>query len=260
MSRPGRRRRDRVRAATRRHIRALPRSCCLAAFLRFNGRDWDQGQYLHPDERFMTMVATDIDWPVSIARVLRQRELAAQSLQLQDDEGNTRYGSFIYGTFPLFLGKAAADLSGNDVYGAFHLSSRGLSAHVRPADGAADFPRRAAAVRAVRRVARRAVAVAVGPGHPTGALRDVRYLRLDALSRAPSTSPLKSDDNGRWWAYALAGTMAGLAIASKLSALPVIAMLGLAAGRGDPAGWVVGGDPETGAAAHCRRCSAWRWR
>src|SRR5687768_15805291 len=34
-----------------------------AAALRFSGQDWDQGQHLHPDERFLTMVETAISWP-----------------------------------------------------------------------------------------------------------------------------------------------------------------------------------------------------
>ena len=35
----------------------------LAALLRFTGQNWDQGQNLHPDERFITMVATALQWP-----------------------------------------------------------------------------------------------------------------------------------------------------------------------------------------------------
>src|SRR5215212_5191248 len=36
-----------------------------AAVLRFSGQDWDLGQHLHPDERFLTMVETALVWPQS---------------------------------------------------------------------------------------------------------------------------------------------------------------------------------------------------
>ena len=39
----------------------------MAAILRLHGLDWDQGQHLHPDERFLTMVETAIVPPHSIA-------------------------------------------------------------------------------------------------------------------------------------------------------------------------------------------------
>jgi hypothetical protein len=31
----------------------------LALFLRLYGQDWDQGTYLHPDERFIALVSSD---------------------------------------------------------------------------------------------------------------------------------------------------------------------------------------------------------
>src|SRR5205823_1076677 len=38
----------------------------VAATLRLQGVDWDQGQHLHPDERFLTMVETAIALPHSV--------------------------------------------------------------------------------------------------------------------------------------------------------------------------------------------------
>src|SRR5215211_3092770 len=35
----------------------------VGAILRFTGQNWDQSHYQHPDERFITMVATTIEWP-----------------------------------------------------------------------------------------------------------------------------------------------------------------------------------------------------
>ena len=55
--------------------RPSPRWCALGVFalvvvaaaLRFQGLDWDEGQHLHPDERFLTMVETAIKAPRSLA-------------------------------------------------------------------------------------------------------------------------------------------------------------------------------------------------
>jgi hypothetical protein len=59
---------DSINVFARRHAATLAITAILliGAVLRLNGRDWDQGQYLNPDERFMTMVATRIAWPDSI--------------------------------------------------------------------------------------------------------------------------------------------------------------------------------------------------
>ena len=40
----------------------------LGFVLRFWGVNWDQGTHLHPDERFITMVATDLRIPDSLGQ------------------------------------------------------------------------------------------------------------------------------------------------------------------------------------------------
>lgn len=199
----------------------------LGGMLRFTNRNWDDAHNLHPDERFLTMVATDIEWPASIREYFDSETSPLNPYNVKNGEGDTQYGSFIYGTFPLFLGKAVADLSGNDVYGAYHLSSRGLSATFDLMTVLLTFL-----------VARRLFGSFAGLLAALLMSLSVLDIQLahfgtfdtfvSMLCLATFHFALKSDDNGRWWAYALAGTSAGLATASKLSALPVIAMLGLA--------------------------------
>lgn len=75
----------------------------LAAFLRFYGYNWDQGQHLHPDERFLTMVALNIKWPQSISEYFDTNHSPL-------NPHNADYGFFVYGTFPLFFVKALATL------------------------------------------------------------------------------------------------------------------------------------------------------
>lgn len=74
----------------------------LASYFRFTGTDWDQGAHLHPDERYMTMVAVGIDWPEDFKQYL---DPVASPLS----PANRNYGNYIYGTFPLFLVKYIAD-------------------------------------------------------------------------------------------------------------------------------------------------------
>lgn len=42
----------------------------FAAFFRLYGVNWDQGQHLHPDERFLTMVTEALVWPKNIVEYL----------------------------------------------------------------------------------------------------------------------------------------------------------------------------------------------
>ena len=93
----------------------------VGAALRLTGVDWDQGQHLHPDERFLTMVATAISAPDSIGEYLDTGASPA-------NPANVGHSFFVYGTFPLFLTKALAAVLGLDSYAQVHLVGRVLSA------------------------------------------------------------------------------------------------------------------------------------
>jgi YYY domain-containing protein len=109
--------------------RPSPRWCALGVFalvvvaaaLRFQGLDWDEGQHLHPDERFLTMVETAIKAPRSLADYF---DTAHSPL----NPGNNGYGFFVYGTLPLFLVHLVAAALGMTDYGRVHLVGRTVSA------------------------------------------------------------------------------------------------------------------------------------
>jgi YYY domain-containing protein len=109
--------------------RPSPRSCALGVFalvvvaaaLRFQGLDWDEGQHLHPDERFLTMVETAIRAPRSFAEYF-------DSAHSPLNPGNHGYGFFVYGTLPLFLVHFIAAALGMTDYGRVHLVGRAVSA------------------------------------------------------------------------------------------------------------------------------------
>ena len=74
-----------------------------AGFLRLTGVNWDQGTHLHPDERFLTMVAADIRMADSIAAYFD----TARDLPL--NPANVGRPFFVYGTLPLFLVRSVAE-------------------------------------------------------------------------------------------------------------------------------------------------------
>ncbi len=74
----------------------------LASYFRFIGGNWDDFAHLHPDERYMTMVATAIKWPEDLETYLNPTLSPLSPF-------NNNYGSYIYGTLPLFLVKFVAE-------------------------------------------------------------------------------------------------------------------------------------------------------
>ncbi len=89
--------------------------------LRFVGLDWDEGGQPHPDERFLSMVADHIELPGSIGEYL--------------DTGSSPsnptlrgHGFFVYGTFPILVTKIVAEAVGQDSYWELYLVGRTLSA------------------------------------------------------------------------------------------------------------------------------------
>jgi len=93
----------------------------LASFFRFYGVNWDQGQHLHPDERFLTMVANGIAWPKDLGQYL-------DTTNSPLNPHNRGYGFFVYGTFPVFFTKWIAESFNLGDYGNLTLVGRRLSA------------------------------------------------------------------------------------------------------------------------------------
>ena len=98
------------------HIRtwaiALTLIILLAAGLRLHGLRWDQPDgadhplQMHPDERFLSLVADHLDWPSSLGQYF---DTAHSPLNPYNDPDTH---SFVYGTFPLFLAKGVSTVTG----------------------------------------------------------------------------------------------------------------------------------------------------
>jgi YYY domain-containing protein len=73
-----------------------------AGFLRFRGLLWGEYQYLHPDERFLIWVGSDISPVDSLAEYW---DTGNSSL----NPHNRGHGFYVYGTLPLYLARYAVD-------------------------------------------------------------------------------------------------------------------------------------------------------
>jgi len=92
----------------------------FAAWLRLSGNNWDDGQHIHPDERFLTLVETHIEVPSSLGEYFN-------SEQSPFNPYNRGEGSFVYGTFPLFFVRIVAEVLNKADYGNINLVGRFLA-------------------------------------------------------------------------------------------------------------------------------------
>lgn len=106
---------------TNKHYLVLFLILAYATLTRFIGLNWDSGSHLHPDERFLTMVASTITLPANISEYFDTDASPANP--------HTRNFSFyVYGTYPMLLTKLAARFLQRDTYDGIVLVGRGISA------------------------------------------------------------------------------------------------------------------------------------
>ncbi len=92
----------------------------IGAYFRFTGLNWDANQHLHPDERFLTMVASSIA-PLENPGDYFNTEKSTLN------PNNRGYGFYVYGTLPLFIVRGVADLVKQTGYDEIYLVGRALS-------------------------------------------------------------------------------------------------------------------------------------
>lgn len=210
---------DRALTIARRHAVniALVAILIIAAIPRFTNVNWDDGNYLQPDERFIVMVTTSISWPHSVGEYF-------DSAHSPLNPYNNGFTSYIYGDVLIFLGKLGGNILGKNDYGNVHIAGRELSAIF-------DL----FTVLLVFLVGRRLfgpVAGLLGAALLAFTTLDIQLAHFYASDSFVATFclatfyfVLRADERNRWRDAALAGFMAGAAVATKLSALPVFVML-----------------------------------
>jgi YYY domain-containing protein len=87
----------------------------FALALRVQDVNWDHGQHLHPDERFLMMVTQDLEGPSSVGQYFNSHESPLNPYRER--------GSFVYGTLPLFLNKGVASWLTPDAEGNMHFGA-----------------------------------------------------------------------------------------------------------------------------------------
>ena len=93
----------------------------LAASFRYYHVNWDEGQHIHPDERFLTMVENSLSWPKSL-------KIYFDSTKSPLNPYNHNFGLFVYGTLPIFIVKWLGIKLHMLGYGRIYLLGRELSA------------------------------------------------------------------------------------------------------------------------------------
>jgi YYY domain-containing protein len=93
---------------------------CIAAAFRLAGLDWDVGHHLHPDERFLTMVASDVRLPSGVDEYF---DTGRSPL----NPTNVGRSYFTYGTLPLFVVRAVAEAAGIADYDRIAVAGRAVA-------------------------------------------------------------------------------------------------------------------------------------
>ena len=207
---------------------ALALVLLLALYLRTTGLDWDSGQHLHPDERFLTMVGSAIQPVHSLSEYF---DTAHSTL----NPANKGFGFYVYGTLPLFIVRYVAGALHKADYGHINLVGRVLSA-------LADLLTIFLVYLLGKRLFNRRVGL-LAATFSTFAVLQIQYSHFYAVDnfatmfgmlalyiavliakRSPEVAP--KDD---WLLYVAFGAAYGAALASKLSIAPAAVLLPTAA-------------------------------
>lgn len=194
----------------------------FGAALRTRGLNWDEDQHLHPDERFLTMVATAIRIPNAVSQYF---DTATSPLSPY----NNNFASFVYGTAPLFVVRLVSELVKQTAYGQIALIGRLLSALADVFVAAMTFAvgRRLYGLRAGL-LATLLYAAAVLP------IQQSHFFTVDTFANVPLmlafwfSLDIASGRRGGW-AFVLAGACFGLMLASRINLAPFMGIIALAA-------------------------------
>ncbi len=188
----------------------------LGIFFRFYGLNWDNGQFLHPDERFLVQVADSIHFPASIS-------LWFNAAESSFNPSNSGFHFYVYGTFPLVLIKAIQGFLGHYTdpasYSFLLLTGRFLSAFF-------DFLTLLCICRFSRNLwkSRKAAFLSVcGYGFFVGAIQQAHFFTVDSFCTFFCTFSLLSvlgDRKKHFYSQAIvSGIALGIALACKISAI-----------------------------------------
>ncbi len=193
----------------------------VGGFFRFQGLAWDEGHHLHPDERFISMVEEKIAFP-------RTPSDYFDSSRSSLNPYNKGEGSFVYGSLPMVLAKAIAPAFGKRGYDGTYLIGRALS-------GVFDLLTVWLVYLITRRFAPRRAALVAAALSAFCALgiQLSHFWAVDTFLTAFTAAALLgavriAQGRSRRAGDALAGVALGFAVACKITALALLAPIGVA--------------------------------
>lgn len=215
----------------------------VGAALRLYDLNWDSGHHMHPDERWIVMVTSDLSWPKDLSEALNPRRSTFNPFY-SVSEGKTRH--FAYGHLPLYLlhllaaaltklapltavfsPAASSELARSLDFGHLTLLGRGLSALF-------DTGTILLVYLLGKRLYERAVGLlaAVFLAFTVMHIQLAHFYAVDVVMAFFTVAAIYFDvrvaQKGRWRDSASAGICTGLAIASKFSAAPLLLPLAVA--------------------------------
>lgn len=217
---------DNYEATTGKTLRVLATIALLlailgaAAYLRLVGVDWDENQHLHPDERFLTMVGSDMTPVGSLAEYFDTNRSTL-------NPNNIGHGFFVYGDLPIILVRYAGEAVRMTSYYDLHLVGRVVSA-------LADLLTLLLLFFIGRRLFDWRIGLLAAALYAAAALpiQLSHFYTVDTLTSLFATAGflfiVRVLNRHRWVDYPLAGITLGLAIASKISIAPLAGILMLA--------------------------------
>jgi YYY domain-containing protein len=221
----------------------------IAGTFRFYQLNWDDGTHLHPDERYLTMVAGAIHFPENLAQYW---DTSSSPLNPATHES---FAGYVYGTLPLFVTRAVgealntactnpASLSGRLLrallaspgmcspgrftgYSGIHLVGRALSS-------VADLMTLFALILLARMLYGDRAALLAGALYACAVLpiQHAHFFVVDSFAAVfviwTLTLAMYAIHSNQLWPLVLSGMTTGLAVACKISVWPVAGMVGLA--------------------------------
>ncbi len=195
------------------------------AYLRFVGQDWDVEQHLHPDERFLTMVESSL---IPVNSLGDYFNTATSTL----NPNNQGHNFFVYGTLPIFMVRYLAEALDSTGYGSVYLVGRTLSAVI-------DLLSVVLVFFIGTRLYSRKVGI-IGAAFSALAVLQIQqshfftvdtFITFFTLLTVYFSVEVLTAKNGRvdLASYLLFGVALGMAVASKINAVPVALTLPLAA-------------------------------
>src|SRR6185503_10219447 len=194
-----------------------------AALFRFHGVNWDEGRHLHPDERFLSTVTNDLQWPENLDTYFDPEASTLSPYSLPN------MGLYVYGTLPVYVVKWTAILLDRNNYDKITLIGRNLSGLFDIGTIFFLF------LIGLHLYGRKTGLLAAGLlSLSVLNIQLSHFYTVDTFANlfvvATIYFALRAITSGRWIDYVLTGLMFGLGLASKLSVITLTVPILIAAG------------------------------